>query len=68
MSGLPAISPGWFFLPVCLLALYGTGLDFIGRFGLDIVRSVSTFATVIVTCTTHDAAAAVPGTARGVQA
>nr|WP_031487108.1 cytosine permease [Streptomyces bicolor] len=88
VGGLLAISPGWYFLPVCLLALiggmatgttalYGTGLDFssvfprlsrvratllvgglsiafifIGRFGLDLVRSISTFATVIITCTT----------------
>ncbi|MFI6374153.1 purine-cytosine permease family protein [Streptomyces sp. NPDC050546] len=88
VGGLLAISPGWFFLPVCLLALiggmatgttalYGTGLDFssvfprlsrvratllvgalsiafifAGRFGLDLVRSISTFATVIITCTT----------------
>ncbi|AKJ09035.1 nitrate reductase [Streptomyces incarnatus] len=88
VGGLLAISPGWFFLPVCLLALigglstgttslYGTGLDFssvfprlsrvratllvgvvsiafifVGRFGLDLVRSISTFATMIITCTT----------------
>ena len=88
VGGLLAISPGWFFLPVCLLALiggmstgttalYGTGLDFssvfprlsrvqatllvgvlsiafifVGRFGLDLVQSISTFATMIVTCTT----------------
>ncbi|MEV2212197.1 cytosine permease [Streptomyces sp. NPDC050997] len=88
VGGLLAISPGWFFLPVCLLALiggmstgttslYGTGLDFssvfprlsrvratllvgvlsiafifVGRFGFDLVRSISTFATVIITCTT----------------
>ncbi|GHC96981.1 nitrate reductase [Streptomyces violarus] len=88
VGGLLAISPGWFFLPVCLLALiggmatgttalYGTGLDFssvfprlsrvqatllvgalsiafifAGRFGLDLVRSISTFATMIITCTT----------------
>ncbi|WP_344604627.1 purine-cytosine permease family protein, partial [Streptomyces glaucus] len=88
VGGLLAVSPGWFFLPVCLLALiggmstgttslYGTGLDFssvfprlsrvratllvgavsiafifAGRFGLDLVRSISAFATVIVTCTT----------------
>ncbi|BCM65447.1 MULTISPECIES: purine-cytosine permease family protein [Streptomyces] len=88
VGGLLAISPSWFFLPVCLLALiggmstgttslYGTGLDFssvfprlsrvratllvgalsivfifVGRFGLDLVRSISTFATVIITCTT----------------
>ncbi|MFJ2606237.1 purine-cytosine permease family protein [Streptomyces sp. NPDC087425] len=88
VGGLLAISPGWYFLPVCLLALiggmstgttalYGTGLDFssvfprlsrvqatvlvgvvsigfifIGRFALDLVQSISTFATVIITCTT----------------
>ncbi len=88
VGGLLAISPGWFFLPVCLLALiggmstgttslYGTGLDFssvfprlsrvratvlvgvlsivfifVGRFGFDLVRSISTFATMIITCTT----------------
>ncbi|BDH12161.1 purine-cytosine permease family protein [Streptomyces hygroscopicus] len=88
VGGLLAISPGWYFLPVCLLALiggmstgtttlYGTGLDFssvfprlsrvqatvlvgvvstafifLGRFGLDLVQSISTFATLIVTCTT----------------
>ncbi|MEW2283918.1 cytosine permease [Streptomyces sp. NPDC047841] len=88
VGGLLAISPSWFFLPVCLLALiggmstgttslYGTGLDFssvfprlsrvqatllvgvlsiafifAGRFGLDLVQSISTFATMIVTCTT----------------
>ncbi|CAL9601962.1 hypothetical protein SUDANB58_05457 [Streptomyces sp. enrichment culture] len=87
VGGLLAVSPGWFFLPVCLLALiggmstgttalYGTGLDFssvfprlsrvratllvgavsiafifAGRFGLNLVRSISTFATVIITCT-----------------
>ncbi|KOU61797.1 nitrate reductase [Streptomyces sp. MMG1533] len=88
VGGLLAISPGWFFLPVCLLALiggmstgttslYGTGLDFssvfprlsrvqatvlvgvlsiafifVGRFGLNLVQSISTFATMIITCTT----------------
>ncbi|MEU6356531.1 cytosine permease [Streptomyces sp. NPDC047072] len=88
VGGLLAISPGWFFLPVCLIALiggmstgttalYGTGLDFssvfprlsrvqatlfvgvlsiafifVGRFGLDLVQSISTFATMIITCTT----------------
>ncbi|MEU1295542.1 cytosine permease [Streptomyces sp. NPDC005840] len=88
VGGLLAISPAWYFLPVCLLALiggmstgttalYGTGLDFssvfprlsrvratvlvgvvsigfifAGRFGFDLVRSISTFATMIVTCTT----------------
>ncbi|MFG2816110.1 purine-cytosine permease family protein [Streptomyces sp. NPDC048410] len=88
VGGLLAISPSWFFLPVCLLALiggmstgttalYGTGLDFssvfprlsrvratllvgvvsiafifVGRFALDLVQSISTFATMIITCTT----------------
>ncbi|MFJ5262238.1 purine-cytosine permease family protein [Streptomyces sp. NPDC088387] len=88
VGGLLAVSPSWFFLPVCLLALigglstgttalYGTGLDFssvfprlsrvqatvlvgavsiafifVGRFALDIVQSISTFATMIITCTT----------------
>ncbi|RZU46177.1 purine-cytosine permease-like protein [Streptomyces sp. BK022] len=88
VGGLLAISPSWFFLPVCLLALiggmstgttalYGTGLDFssvfprlsrvratmlvgavsvafifLGRFALDLVQSISTFATMIITCTT----------------
>ncbi|MEI5523138.1 cytosine permease [Streptomyces brasiliscabiei] len=88
VGGLLAISPGWFFLPVCLIALiggmstgttalYGTGLDFssvfprlgrvqatlfvgvlsiafifVGRFALDLVQSISTFATMIITCTT----------------
>ncbi|MEU6147924.1 cytosine permease [Streptomyces sp. NPDC047081] len=88
VGGLLAISPAWYFLPVCLIALiggmstgttalYGTGLDFssvfprlsrvqatvlvgvlsiafifIGRFGLDLVQSISTFATMIITCTT----------------
>ncbi|UFH49881.1 purine-cytosine permease family protein [Pseudomonas sp. KNUC1026] len=88
VGGLLAISPGWFFLPVCLIAviggmstgttaLYGTGLDmssifpnllsraratlligviaigfiFIGRFTFNLVQSVSTFAVLIVTCT-----------------
>lgn len=88
VGGLLAISPGWFFLPVCLIALigglstgttalYGTGLDmsslfpqvlsravatlligvaaiafiFIGRFAFNLVQSVSTFAVLIVTCT-----------------
>ena len=89
VGGLLSISPAWYFLPVCLLAviggmstgttsLYGTGLDmssmfprvlsrvratvligvaaiafiFIGRFVADLVQSVSTFAVLIVTCTT----------------
>nr|WP_314494679.1 cytosine permease [uncultured Pseudomonas sp.] len=88
VGGLLAISPSWFFLPVCLIALiggmstgttalYGTGLDmssmfprvlsravatlligvaaiafiFIGRFAFNLVQSVSTFAVLIVTCT-----------------
>ncbi|MCG8709722.1 cytosine permease [Brenneria sp. 4F2] len=88
VGGLLAVSPTWFFLPVCLIAiiggmstgttaLYGTGLDmssifprllsraratiligiaaiafiFIGRFGFNLVQSVSTFAVLIVTCT-----------------
>lgn len=87
VGGLLAVSPGWYFLPVCLIALlgglstgttalYGTGLDFssvfprfsrvratllvgalstgfifLGRFALDLTRSISTFATLIVTCT-----------------
>jgi len=89
VGGLLAVSPSWFFLPVCLLAviggmstgttsLYGTGLDmssvfprvlsrvkatlligvmsiafiFIGRFAANLVQSVSTFAVLIITCTT----------------
>ncbi|MFK4134265.1 purine-cytosine permease family protein [Pseudomonas luteola] len=88
VGGLLAISPSWFFLPVCLIAtiggmstgttsLYGTGLDmssvfprvltrvratlligvaaivfiFIGRFAANLVQSVSTFAVLIITCT-----------------
>ncbi|MFD2642609.1 purine-cytosine permease family protein [Pseudomonas japonica] len=88
VGGLLAISPTWFFLPVCLIAviggmstgttaLYGTGLDmssvfprllsragatlligvlaiafiFIGRFAFNLVQSVSTFAVLIITCT-----------------
>ncbi|CAG8868066.1 hypothetical protein PS627_02828 [Pseudomonas fluorescens] len=88
VGGLLAISPAWFFLPVCLIAviggmstgttaLYGTGLDmssvfprvlsraaatvligvaaiafiFIGRFTFNLVQSVSTFAVLIITCT-----------------
>jgi purine-cytosine permease-like protein len=87
-GGLLAVTPGWFFLPVCVIAivgglstgttaLYGTGLDmssifprllsrvqatlligiiaiafiFIGRFAFNLVQSVSTFAVLIVTCT-----------------
>jgi purine-cytosine permease-like protein len=89
VGGLLAVSPTWFFLPVCLIAviggmstgttsLYGTGLDmssvfprvlsrvkatlligvmsiafiFIGRFAANLVQSVSTFAVLIITCTT----------------
>ena len=89
VGGLLAVSPTWFFVPVCLLALiggmstgttslYGTGLDmssvfprllsrvkatvligvlsiafiFIGRFAANLVESVSTFAVLIITCTT----------------
>ncbi|MFC7344778.1 purine-cytosine permease family protein [Saccharopolyspora griseoalba] len=86
-AGLLAISPAWYFLPVCLIAiigglstgttaLYGTGLDFssvfprfsrvrstvligtaaiavifVGRFVFDVVATITTFATLIVTCT-----------------
>lgn len=89
VGGLLAISPGWYFIPLALIAfiggfstgtasLYGVGLDmsslapnlftrakatlviglvavafiFIGRFGFNLVQSVSTFAVLIVTCTT----------------
>ncbi|MFB4426240.1 cytosine permease [Streptomyces sp. QL37] len=87
VGGLLAISPGWYFLPLCLIALigglstgttalYGTGLDFssvftrfsrvqatffigvlsiafifAGRFALNLTQSISTFATLIITCT-----------------
>ncbi|MFD8557651.1 purine-cytosine permease family protein [Streptosporangium canum] len=87
VGGLLAVSPGWYFLPVCLIALiggmstgttalYGTGLDFssvfprfsrvratmligvlsigfifLGRFALNLTQSISTFATLIITCT-----------------
>ncbi|MFE4723238.1 cytosine permease, partial [Streptomyces sp. NPDC056728] len=87
VGGLLAIAPGWYFLPVCLLALiggmstgttslYGTGLDFssvftrfsrvqatlfvgvlsigfifLGRFAANLSQSISTFATLIITCT-----------------
>jgi purine-cytosine permease-like protein len=87
VGGLLAISPGWYFVPVCLIALiggmstgttslYGTGLDFssvfprfsrvqatvfigtlsivfifIGRFAANLTQSISTFATLIITCT-----------------
>ena len=86
-GGLLAVSPGWFMLPVCLIAvigglstgttaLYGTGLDFssvfprfsrvqatafigvfaiafifVGRFAVDVVTSITTFAVLIVVCT-----------------
>lgn len=86
VGGLLAISPTWYFAPLCLIALiggmstgttalYGTGLDFssvftrfsrvqatvligvlsialifIGRFGFDLVQSISTFAVLIVVC------------------
>ncbi len=87
-GGLIDITPGWFLLPVCIIAvvgglstgttsLYGTGLDFssvfpvlsrvqstivvgtlaiavifVGRFALDFVQTITTFATLIVVCTT----------------
>ncbi|RKT82223.1 Permease for cytosine/purines, uracil, thiamine, allantoin [Saccharopolyspora antimicrobica] len=87
VGGLLAVSPGWYFGPLCLIALigglstgttalYGTGLDFssvfprfsrvratvlvgvlsiglifVGRFGFNLVQSISTFAALIVTCT-----------------
>ena len=87
VGGLLAVSPGWYFLPLILIALiggmstgttslYGTGLDFssvfprfsrvqatlfigalsvafifVGRFALDLVQSISTFAVLIITCT-----------------
>lgn len=88
VGGLLAVSPTWYFLPVCLIAviggmstgttsLYGTGLDmssvfprllsrvqatvmigvlsigfiFLGRFAFNLVQSVSTFAVLIITCT-----------------
>ena len=87
VGGLLAVAPGWYFLPLCLIALigglstgttalYGTGLDFssvfprfsrvqatlligalaigiifAGRFALNLVQSVSTFAVLIITCT-----------------
>ncbi|MCM2410541.1 cytosine permease [Streptomyces sp. RKAG290] len=87
VGGLLAVSPGWYFLPLCLIALigglstgttalYGTGLDvssvftrfsrvqstffigalsiafiFVGRFALNLAQSISTFATLIITCT-----------------
>ncbi|MEV4555219.1 purine-cytosine permease family protein [Nonomuraea wenchangensis] len=87
VGGLLAISPAWYFIPVCLIALiggmstgstslYGTGLDFssvfprfsrvkatlfigtlsimfifVGRFAANLTQSISTFATLIITCT-----------------
>ena len=87
VGGLLAVAPGWYFAPLCLIALvgglstgttalYGTGLDFssvfpafsrvqatvlvgtlsiglifVGRFALNLVQSISTFAMLIVTCT-----------------
>jgi purine-cytosine permease-like protein len=87
-GGLIEITPGWFLLPVCIIAvigglstgttaLYGTGLDFssvfpvfsrfqstvligtlaiaiifLGRFALDFVQTIVTFATLIIICTT----------------
>jgi purine-cytosine permease-like protein len=87
-GGLIEITPGWFLLPVCVIAvvgglstgttaLYGTGLDFssvfpvfsrfqstvligtlaiaiifLGRFALDFVQTIITFATLIIICTT----------------
>lgn len=87
VGGLLAVSPAWFFVPVCLIALiggmstgttalYGTGLDFssvfprfsrvqatlfigtlsivfifVGRFAANLTQSISTFATLIITCT-----------------
>jgi purine-cytosine permease-like protein len=87
VGGLLAISPTWYFVPVCLIALiggmstgttsmYGTGLDFssvfprftrvratlfigslsilfvfVGRFAANLTQSISTFATLIITCT-----------------
>lgn len=88
VGGLLATTPGWFLIPILLLAiiggmstgstsLYGTGLDFssvfpklsrvqatvligiisialifIGRFGYNLVTSVTTFVTLIIVCTT----------------
>lgn len=87
VGGLLSVSPGWYFAPLCLIALiggmstgttalYGTGLDFssvftrfsrvqatifvgflaivfifVGKFVFNAVQSISTFATLIVTCT-----------------
>ncbi len=88
VGGLLAISPGWYFLPVCACSpssaacppvpprSTGTGLDFssvftrfsrvqatlfvgvlsigfifLGRFAANLSQSISTFATLIITCT-----------------
>lgn len=87
-GGLVAVTPGWFLVPVAIIALigglstgttslYGTGLDFssvfprlsrvqstvavgmfaiavvfLGRFALDFVSTIVTFATLIIVCTT----------------
>lgn len=87
VGGLLAVSPDWYFVPVCLIALiggmstgttslYGTGLDFssvfprfsrvqatvfigvlaigfifVGRFGFNVVQSITTFAILIISCT-----------------
>ena len=87
-GGLIEVTPGWFLVPVCVIAiigglstgttsLYGTGLDFssvfprlsrfqstlligaisigiifLGRFVLDFVQTIITFATLIIVCTT----------------
>lgn len=87
-GGLVDVTPGWFLLPVCVIAvvgglstgttsLYGTGLDFssvfprlsrvqstaligaisiaiifYGRFAADFVQTITTFATLIIVCTT----------------
>jgi purine-cytosine permease-like protein len=87
-GGLIAVTPGWFLIPVAVIAvigglstgttsLYGTGLDFssvfprlsrvqstiligviaiavvfVGRFALDFVQTIVTFATLIIVCTT----------------
>jgi purine-cytosine permease-like protein len=61
VGGLLAISPNWFFLPVCLIAiiggmstgttaLYGTGLDMSCMFPKFLVESVSTFSVLINVC------------------
>ena len=87
-GGLVDVTPGWFLIPVCIIAvigglstgttsLYGTGLDFssvfprlsrvqstafisviavavvfLGRFAFDFVSTITTFATLIIVCTT----------------